>query len=50
MGETLGTVHATSGQAIQILKAAEEGIVVSWTDNSWITAGGMVGTLGVREA
>lgn len=48
-GDRLGVVRRIDGSAAEVLKAGEEGVVLSWVDSGWLAAGGAVGTMAVEE-
>lgn len=48
-GELLGQIRAVDGRVLEALQAPRAGILLSWVEATWITAGAVVGTLGVKE-
>ena len=48
-GAVLGTVRTLSGVVREEMRAPEAGLVVSWSETSWVTQGAVVGTLGVVD-
>jgi len=46
---SLGCVRQIDGLALETLQAPRDGVVLSWIDRGWVSAGTAVGTLAVRE-
>lgn len=48
-GDVLGEVRNLQGTAIEIVRAAADGLVVSWSENAWVTARSVPGTIGLMD-
>ncbi|MBX2802444.1 MAG: succinylglutamate desuccinylase/aspartoacylase family protein [Myxococcales bacterium] len=46
-GEALGEVRGVDGTVREVVRADADGLVVSWSENAWIDARGVPGTLGL---
>lgn len=48
-GERIAEIHAIDGRLLDAVNAPEAGVVLSWPDAAWTTAGSPVGTFGALE-
>lgn len=48
-GDRLARVVDVLGEAIDEVYATEDGVVISWVEDCWVVAGGIVGTLAVPD-
>ncbi|MFK7929197.1 MAG: hypothetical protein AB8H79_13470, partial [Myxococcota bacterium] len=48
-GELLARVRNVDGRILEALQAQRSGLVLSWVESTWVTAGSVVGTLAVQE-
>jgi predicted deacylase len=39
-----------SGRVVEDVRATEASVVVSWVDAAWVTAGGVLGTIGLPDS
>jgi predicted deacylase len=49
-GDVIARIRATDGRVVEQVQADTNGIVLSWIESTWITAGTVVATLAVRES
>lgn len=48
-GALLGVIRGLDGQVVEEVRATGEGLVISWVDGAWLTAGTVVATLGIPD-
>lgn len=48
-GDGLARLVDLRGELVEVLRAPDAGVLVSWAEETWIAAGGVVGTLGVPD-
>jgi len=48
-GDVIARIRTTGGRVIEQIQATRSGLVLSWIEATWLTAGTVTGTLAVRE-
>lgn len=48
-GDPLARIRSLVGDEVELVTAKEDGLLVSWVEGAWVSPGGLLGTLGVKD-
>jgi predicted deacylase len=48
-GALLARLVALTGEVVEEVRAPDDGLLVSWVEPTWVSPGGLLGTLGIPD-